>query len=131
VLPLESSPGELAGLVDELTVLLPWGSLLRAVARPDPARVAGLLATLRRGSGIFRFVFGYGAADAPGADLPPLDDVGSLEALAWRYRATVCATANLCALDGEGVLALRTTWSGKLAFSGHARRFVAITGIMR
>ena len=131
VLSLENAPGELAELVDDLTVLLPWGSLLRAVALPEAAHLARLLATLRRPSGAFRFVFGYGAADAAAADLPSLDDAGSIAALAERYRATVCETASVRALDVADVLALRTTWAAKLAFSGHTRRFVEIAGAAR
>ena len=42
VLALERAPGELAGLADTLTVLLPWGSLLAAVAGGDAIRLAGL-----------------------------------------------------------------------------------------
>ena len=75
-----------------------------------------------------RFVFGYGAADAVAADLPALDDAGSLAALAARYRATVCGNAGARPIDVPDVLALRTTWASKLAFSGHRRHFPEITG---
>jgi 16S rRNA (adenine(1408)-N(1))-methyltransferase len=131
VLSLENAPGELAGLVDELTVLLPWGSLLRAVALADAAPLARLLAMLRPGTGAFRFVLGYGAGDAGAADLPALDAVGSLAALAERYRATVGVTTSVRKLDVADVRALRTTWAGKLAFSGHTRRFLEISGGVR
>jgi hypothetical protein len=131
VLSLETAPGELVELADKLTVLLPWGSLLRAVAQPDPRALGGLLAILRRGSGSFRFVFGYGAADARAAALPPLGGASSLDALAARYRDAVCETASVRAVDAADVRALRTSWASKLAFSRHARSFVEVTGGIR
>ena len=127
-LSLENAPGELAELVDELTVLLPWGSLLRAVAQPDAAHLARLLAMLRPASGTFRFVFGYGAIDARAAALPSLEDASSRAALAALYQGVVGGPARIRALDLAEVRALRTTWASKLAFAGHARRFVEITG---
>ena len=83
---------------------------------------------LRPSSGRFRFVFGYGPADALTEGVPRLGDASELAALTARYRATVSETASVRALAVEDVLALRTTWASKLGFSGHARRFVEVTG---
>jgi len=41
-LALEEAPGELAGFADRLTVLFPWGSLLRALTGGDAAALARL-----------------------------------------------------------------------------------------
>ncbi|MBX3705285.1 MAG: hypothetical protein KF911_01540 [Pseudomonadales bacterium] len=38
----EALPAELDGLADEVHVHFPWGSLLRGVALPDPAMLAGI-----------------------------------------------------------------------------------------
>jgi 16S rRNA (adenine(1408)-N(1))-methyltransferase len=130
VLSLENAPGELAELVDHLTVLLPWGSLLRAVAQPDAAALGRLLALLRRGSGRFRFVFGYGSDDRDVAELPSLDAANALDVLVERYRAAGL-DAIVRAIDVSNVRALRTTWANKLAFSDHARRFIDVTGTFR
>lgn len=112
VLPLASAPGALEGLAQSLTVLLPWGSLLTAVATAQVAPLRGLTANAR-------FVFGYGPRD--GVGLPPLD-LATLEA---GYAA---AGFDLKArfITKDDVRALRTTWAGRLAFSGIERRFVEL-----
>ena len=43
----EAMPGPLEGKLDLLTVTLPWGSLLRGLARPDPCLLAALAGSLR------------------------------------------------------------------------------------
>jgi hypothetical protein len=55
-LALENAPAALAGLVDRLTVLFPWGSLLRALAEPQPDALASLRALCTPGAEV-RFVF--------------------------------------------------------------------------
>jgi len=129
-LALADAPGELAGLVDRLTVLLPWGSLLRAVARPEAAALVALRGLCKTGAEI-RVLFGYG----PAADrvamrdfaLPPLDDPATLVALERAYRdAGFALRARRVARDE--VRELPTTWAKKLAYSGHERRFVELGG---
>jgi 16S rRNA (adenine(1408)-N(1))-methyltransferase len=131
VLSLENAPGELAGLVDVLTVLLPWGSLLRAVAQPDPVLLPRLLALLRPTLGTFRFVFGYGPSDRDAAELPSLFDEGAFDALVAPYQAAGGVAARARTLDATEVRRLRTTWANRLTFSGHVRRFVEISGAAR
>jgi 16S rRNA (adenine(1408)-N(1))-methyltransferase len=123
-LSLEESPGELTGLADELTVLLPWGSLLGAVARGEVAPLAGLC---KPGAAV-QLVFGYGARSEAAAiaslGLPvPVDPV----ALVARYAG---AGLNVRArpLPVAEVRALATTWAGKLAFSGRERAYWELRG---
>jgi 16S rRNA (adenine(1408)-N(1))-methyltransferase len=127
-LALADAPGELAGLADELTVLLPWGSLLAAVARPDAGGLAGLRALCKPGAAV-RIVFGYGAAEVAAIrdlDLPPLDDAAGAQ-LAAAYRAAgVDVRARFPLLDE--VRALPTSWAKRLAFSGRERRFMELRG---
>jgi len=127
VLPLERTPGELEGLADTLTVLLPWGSLLRAVAWPEPSGLARLHAMCRPGAQL-RVVFGYGPADPAAVQgLPGIADEGRLAALVAAYgEAGFAIRARQVAREVVGDLA--TTWAGKLAFSGHERRFVELLG---
>ncbi|OGQ13575.1 MAG: hypothetical protein A2138_16955 [Deltaproteobacteria bacterium RBG_16_71_12] len=115
VLALERAPGEIAGLASSLTVLLPWGSLLHAVAHGD---VGPLLATCRAGAEV-RLVFGYGAIDQQREALPSLEPADVVA----RYAARGVAI-DARALDD--LRALGTTWANKLAFSRHARRFVDV-----
>jgi 16S rRNA (adenine(1408)-N(1))-methyltransferase len=136
-LALSGAPGELAGLADELTVLLPWGSLLAAVARPDPAGLAALRALCKPGAAL-RIVFGYGANAEAAAiralGLPAIDGDGAGDGAAdagprleAAYRAVgLSVRAHFPSLDE--VRALPTTWAKRLAFSGRERRFVELRG---
>jgi len=126
---LADAPGELAGLADRLTVLLPWGELLAAVARPDAGGLARLRGLCREGAEL-RVVFGHGpeaeAAAVRDLALPELTDA-NLAMLERRYReAGFEARARWMAL--EAVRALPTTWAKRLAFSGRARTFVEVRG---
>ncbi len=117
-LSLEDAPGELAGIADAVTVLLPWGGLLRAVALPDPSALSRLRALCKPNAEL-RVVFGHGAVDALG--LPLLDD----PALAAQYRDAGFAV-KVRPVPLDEIRALPTTWAKKLAFSGRERRFVEI-----
>lgn len=126
-LSLAEAPGALAGLADELTVLLPWGSLLAAVARPDAGGLAALRALGKPGAAL-RIVFGYGAGAEAGAirdlGLPAIDDAACLRLEAAYRQAGLAVRARRPSLDE--VRALPTTWAKRLAFSGYERRFVEL-----
>jgi hypothetical protein len=127
---LEQAPGELAGLADSLTVLLPWGSLLGALACAQPSALARLGALCRPG-GEVRIVIGYGAAAdarAIGAlGLPSLEEPSVLDALEGGYRREGLAV-RAQRLSVADVRELGTTWAGKLAFAGGGRAFVELRG---
>jgi hypothetical protein len=140
-LALADAPGELEGIAHALTVLLPWGALLAAVAgaaagpKPDGASgLRGLRGICRVGAEL-RIVFGYGGdvgADASAVTelaLPAIDEAG-LAALAATYREVGFeVTARRVGVDT--VRALGTAWSGRLAWSGKARTFVEVSGTAR
>ena len=126
---LADAPGALAGLADRLTVLLPWGALLAAVARPDAGGLGALRAICREGADV-RIVFGYGP-EADGAlvkerALPAIDGAG-LAALGARYHAAGFAV-RARGMSVEEVRALPTSWAKRLAFSGRERQFVEVQG---
>jgi 16S rRNA (adenine(1408)-N(1))-methyltransferase len=129
---LAEAPGELAGLADQLTVLLPWGSLLRAVAGPDRASLRALQLLCKPNARV-RVVFGYG----PRADgttmrelaLPALDDRATPPSLQRAYAdAGFAVTART--VDLAELRALPTTWAKRLAYSGHERRFIELRGVV-
>jgi 16S rRNA (adenine(1408)-N(1))-methyltransferase len=129
-LSLEGAPGELAGLADGLSVLLPWGSLLRGVALPEARALAALRALCKPGAEV-RVLFGYGpGADAAmirALDLPPLDADAAASMLEARYReAGLAVIARRPSL--EEVRALPTTWAKRLAFSARERAFIELRG---
>lgn len=103
-LALEDAPGELAGFADRLTVLFPWGSLLRAVAQAEPAGLSALRGICRTGADV-RFVFELQS------------DPRLLERA---YRDAALAVSGT-ALPIESARALPTTWAKKLGFAGKPR----------
>jgi 16S rRNA (adenine(1408)-N(1))-methyltransferase len=128
-LALADAPGALEGLAHRLTVLLPWGALLAAVARPETGGLAALRAICREGADV-RIVFGYGP-EADGAlvselALPAIAG-DALAALGARYRAAGFAVRARCMSVAE-VRALPTTWAKRLAFGGRQREFVEVVG---
>src|SRR4051794_34049666 len=44
----EMLPADLRGVADEVTVILPWGSLLESALQPESAAFAGISAVLKR-----------------------------------------------------------------------------------
>src|SRR5262249_61639210 len=111
----EALPDELAGLASAVTVLLPWGSLLRGVAAPEPAILAGLRALCAPGADLL-VVVGYDAGADPGvAGVEQLSrerlDAEGLPA----YRAAGFA-AEAAGAAPAGPAAPRAAWGARPAF---------------
>ncbi len=110
-------------------MLLPWGSLLRAVACAERDGLARLRQLCRTGAEV-RFVFGYGASDASSIQelgLPSLDQPQFLVRLESGYREAGFEV-KAAEISREAIRALSTSWSGRLAFSGSERRFIELRG---
>jgi 16S rRNA (adenine(1408)-N(1))-methyltransferase len=118
---IEALPSELAGLASGVSIILPWGSLLRAVALPEPGLLANLRAICAPGARL-TVVFTYDRDLDPGQvarlDLPPLgEDVaarlapGYAEA-GWRIEGAV-------AIGNAELRGLASTWARRL---GHGER---------
>ena len=105
----EALPEELDGVATFVSVLLPWGSLLRAVAQGE---VAGLFRLCRAGARL-RVVF---------SDVEPAGDLTARYAAAG-FRVEVRAITN------REVARLGTSWAGRLAH-GRERRFCEVTGVV-
>jgi 16S rRNA (adenine(1408)-N(1))-methyltransferase len=108
---LEDAPGALAGFADRLTVLFPWGSLLRAVAADDLARLARLRGVCKPGAEV-RFVF------------EPARAWSDLERLHGEAGFALSARPLLV----EDARDLPTTWAKKLGYSGKPRSFCDFQG---
>lgn len=128
-LSLEQSPGEVAGLADSISVILPWGSLLKAMALPEP-ELLHQLAQLGKPSSEIKIIFGYGleadAAEIKALGLPDID-VNAL-------RKAYCAAGfdvRVREIPVEEIREIPSKWAKKLAFSGKNRTFVEIKGCCR
>ena len=110
-LALEDAPGELAGFADRLTVLFPWGSLLRALFVPELDGLARLRAICRPHADV-RFLFELDS------------DPSALERC--YFEAGFAVTGTPMPLDSAR--ALPTTWAKRLGFSGKPRSFCEFRG---
>lgn len=129
-LALEQAPGELEEIADAISIILPWGSLLKAVAIPELEclkKLRGLCKVDAR----LNVVFGYSKVADPtmvrDLGLPDLTGdeiyqklVGGFTQADFRVRATPISV--------EAIRELPTTWAKKLAFSGKNRTFLKIVG---
>ncbi len=129
-LSLEDAPGELIRLADVLTVLFPWGALLRAVAAPELGALRKLAAIGKPGARV-SFLYGYEAnRDARALDELGLPDLGAPSALRILQAAYAAAGLQVQAryASRKEVALTESTWAKKLAFSGSERVFVALEG---
>ena len=100
----ERLPGPLAGRADLVTVILPWGTLLRGVLEADARIVSGLRGLLRPGGELCLMLSDIDAAQ-----------VGRLVA-AYRsigFEKLACAPAT-----GADVAALSSGWARRLGIPG-------------
>ena len=113
----EALPPELDGLVDELTVHFPWGSLLRGLVAPEGCVLAGLARLLRPGRRATALLSLTPRDHRP--DLPPLG--GALAAwLAAPYAAHGLRLVDWRPASAAEIAAARSTWAKRLG-AGHAR----------
>lgn len=114
----ESLPPELAECATEVTVILPWGSLLRIVAAPDAEALAGIRRVCRTGASFRTVVACDPHRDARtwrelGLDPGGLDE----RTLAQGYAAAGFVLEGVRECTSKEFSALRTTWARRLARS--------------
>jgi 16S rRNA (adenine(1408)-N(1))-methyltransferase len=116
----ERIPPELRGVADELTILFPWGSLLRgSLALDDAAPAAGGIASLLAPEGEASVILSI--EDRDGLDLPRLDDPGACHALRERWTRHGLDVCFLRPATSAEVAAPHSTWARRLA-AGRDRR---------
>jgi 16S rRNA (adenine(1408)-N(1))-methyltransferase len=109
----ERPPAELLGIAAEVTVLFPWGSLLRgALALEDAHDASAGIAALAAPGGLVRLVVSIDPRDHLG--LPPIE-AGSRAPLAARWarqglRLTAFEPADPAEIDASG-----SSWARRLA----------------
>jgi 16S rRNA (adenine(1408)-N(1))-methyltransferase len=118
---LERAPGALEGLANRLTVLLPWGSLLRAVALGEVDGLTRLGRLCAPGAAV-EIVYGHGDSELPAAGGP------SAARVVARYAEAGLEVSATKVSAGE-VAALPTTWAKRLAHSDRERAFWRLKGV--
>jgi 16S rRNA (adenine(1408)-N(1))-methyltransferase len=115
--PVEDLPPELAGVADCLTVVLPWGSLLAAVARPVVSVLRGIRGLCRPGArlSVLLSVSARDRSEAARLGLPALDEAHLRGALAAGYEAAGFAVGAVRLLDREALAGWPSTWARRLA----------------
>jgi 16S rRNA (adenine(1408)-N(1))-methyltransferase len=108
----EALPSELDGLVEELTIHFPWGSLLRGLIAPQDRILSGLARLLRPGA-VATALISLVPRDHQ-ADVPPLDRELALR-LAPAYAAHGLCLVNWCKASPLDVAAAHSTWARRLS----------------
>jgi 16S rRNA (adenine(1408)-N(1))-methyltransferase len=118
---VEDLPLELAGVADRVTVVLPWGSLLAAVARPRVPALADIrsLCQPEASLSVVLSVAERDVREARRLGLPPLDG-GHLQDLAIWYAAAGFTVTSVRQLDLDQLAGWPSTWARRLAH-GQAR----------
>ena len=106
----EAPPPELACLADEVTITLPWGSLLDGVLGHDD-RVAAGVASLVAPGGLVRSIASTTACD--GRDLPTLDDALAV-AIGDAWAAHGLTLEGFRPATGAELAATHSTWARRL-----------------
>ena len=110
----ERLPDELRGLADELTILFPWGSLLRGTLALDDAVPASAgIASLLAPDGIATAFVSI--EDRDGLELPRLDAEGACEALRERWSRHGLELCGLRQSTPAELTATRSSWARRLA----------------
>jgi 16S rRNA (adenine(1408)-N(1))-methyltransferase len=118
---VEALPAELAGAADQVTVVLPWGSLLAAVARPlaDPLR---RVRALCRPGGRLTIVLAphvvRDAGESRRLGLPSLDARLLAATLPQAYAEAGFERVQVRSLDVGKTPQWRSTWMRRLARAG-------------
>jgi hypothetical protein len=103
--------------------VLPWGSLLAAVARPSPAVLNAIRGLCQPGA-VLTIVLGIDAArdqaEAARLGLPPLEAAYLEGPLAAAYAVAGFAVASVRPLPPDELARWPSTWAGRLAH-GHVR----------
>ena len=111
----ERPPVELLGIADEITVLFPWGSLLRGALALDDARDAssGIVALAAPG-GLVTILVSVEGRDR--LDIPPMN-AGVRDGLAARWQGLGLQLTSFGPVDVAASSASGSSWARRLAAS--------------
>jgi 16S rRNA (adenine(1408)-N(1))-methyltransferase len=115
---IETPPPELVGVADEVSVVLPWGSLMRGIILGGDGVLRGL-AGLAKADGTVRIVVNTLIFDDPvpleARDLPEPSPEYVTSVLAPKYAAHGLRIDEARFFDADEVAALPSTWAKRLS----------------
>lgn len=111
--------GELGPVADRITIILPWGSLLRAVARPEIGSLRHIAHLCLPGATV-EVVLSYDQQRDAGKTILPagekLDEEHIVIRLPFSYEQAGLHIVAIERLPQQDLAAYETTWAGRLAF---------------
>jgi 16S rRNA (adenine(1408)-N(1))-methyltransferase len=123
---------ELLGTADDIHVLLPWGTLLRAVVLGEKAGLGAIRALAKPGASL-EVVVGTDVWDDPvpleARDLPPVGADYVHETLAPRYEAVGLPIDAVHQLTDDEWQAVPSTWARRLSDNRSEPKFIRIHAI--
>lgn len=126
---METIPSELEAIANKIFILFPWGSLLRAVARPDPF----LLTKLKRvcaPHATLDIVFGWDqdkdCSEISRLGLPVLAADELHQILIPHYLKAGFDSVKIHSIPASDLRMFRTSWSKRLS-QNHRRHFIHLT----
>ena len=122
---------ELAGRASLVTVNYPWGSLLRAVAAPEPAALGAIASLLAPGGRLVALLNASAAEDSAYAerlDLPPLDGEHVRTTLVPGWEAAGLAEVEARVLAADEEPPHRTSWGQRLV-RGSGRETLLVSAV--
>jgi 16S rRNA (adenine(1408)-N(1))-methyltransferase len=120
---VEDLPPELTGVADRVTVVLPWGSLLAAVARPTPGLLRGIRALCQKDASLTVVLASHPERDRSQAarlGLGPIDLAHLSGPVAESYAAAGLAVTAVRPLDRDRLSRWPSTWARRMVHA-HAR----------
>jgi 16S rRNA (adenine(1408)-N(1))-methyltransferase len=114
-------PGGLASIGDEVSVVLPWGSLLKGVLAADEVVVGRLVGLLRDG-GRLELLLSVVESDNA-VEAPPLNEEGA-KALAAAYERFGLATEEVRLAEKSDIDRLGSSWGHRLGIPDHRQGWI-------
>lgn len=128
---IETLPRELDGIADRVTIVLPWGSLLSAVALPSVAALRNLRAACQPGARLSAILGSdpvRDQAELGRLGVPSLAAKGLADRVEDGYAAAGFRIDRVRTLAAAEIARVPSTWARRLAFGG-GRSFVQLDAL--
>jgi len=128
---VENLPVEMAGIADEVTIILPWGSLLQGIVNSDPVYLRNIRSVTKEGA-VLRIYLNYDVKYEPvemeRKGLPELTEEHVRTNMVPEYQNAGIRITGYRFMENEEARNIPSTWTRKLGF-GRARSTLLVEGI--